>query len=238
MFAASLPQPALLAPVAGVLWIGMARLDDWIPWLDEATDLLDAAERGRALRKHRPSDRDGLILSYALHRLFIGAWMGIDPTSVALARDGEGRPLVHGASLSTSLSHAEHAVAFAVHAGGAVGIDVEGAHRSPVMEEIAARVGHADELRALAGRVAAERHKELLKLWVRKEAYLKAVGVGLAWDMHTFSAPTGVALPLLEGRNDTVVLTEIDALSGHVVAVAAAAEARLLPMVLVPGPSA
>ena len=53
-----------------------------------------------------------------------------------------------------------------------------------------------DELAALANLSDDARGRALLDLWVRKEALLKAAGIGLECEMETFPAPTGVPLPL------------------------------------------
>ncbi len=59
------------------------------------------------------------------------------------------------------------------------------------MSELAKHICHPNEWRALAHAPANERDHALLRLWVRKEALLKAVGVGLHWDMAGFEAPCG-----------------------------------------------
>ena len=168
----------------------------WRPWLHEALSLLDEAEQARVRRKHRPNDRDELALAYALHRLVLGSVLGQDPTAVALDRDGSGRPYLPGDALHTSLSHADGFAAVAVSRLGAVGIDLELATRAAEMPAIADHVWHPDEAKALAALPEAEQAIALLQLWVRKEALLKAAGIGLSREMHSFVAPAEQALPL------------------------------------------
>ena len=71
-----------------------------------------------------------------------------------------------------------------------VGIDLEPASRHAWMPGIAARVCHPDEARALAGLDECRRNAALLALWVRKEAVLKAAGIGLAVEMECFRSDT------------------------------------------------
>jgi 4'-phosphopantetheinyl transferase len=178
----------------------------WRPWLHEALPLLDAAEQARVHRKHRPGDRDELALAYALHRLVLGGVLGQDPAAVALGRDASGRPCLPGDALHTSLSHADGFAAVAISGHGAVGIDVELATRAADMPAIADHVWHPDEARVLAALPQPEQATALLRLWVRKEALLKAAGIGLSREMHSFVAPAEQALPLpLADGGDGVV---------------------------------
>ena len=178
----------------------------WRPWLHEALSLLDDAEQARVHRKHRPGDRDELALAYALHRLVLGSVLGEDPAAVVLGRDAAGRPCLPGDALHTSLSHADGFVAVAISGQGVVGIDVELATRAADMPAIADHVWHPDEAKALAALPQPEQATALLRLWVRKEALLKAAGIGLSREMHSFVAPAGQPLPLpLADGGDGVV---------------------------------
>src|SRR3546814_2137335 len=118
------------------------------------------------------------------------------PAGVLLGRDGRGCPIVTGTPVETSLSHAEGLVAIAVSRTGPVGIDIEPASRARDMEAIAGRVCHPRELAEMAALSGAERGRELLSLWVRKEALLKAAGIGMAIAMDRFEAPADRVLAL------------------------------------------
>lgn len=211
------------------------ELAAWRPWLDEAQALLDGAEAARVQRRHRASDRDDLALAYALHRLALARALGCEPAAVALGRDGLGRPCLADEALQTSLSHADGVVGVALAPGGRLGIDVEPVARIADMAAIADHVCAPSEARDM-GALGDARARELLALWVRKEALLKAAGIGLAREMPTFIAPDGarVALPLAEGGDDDecVVVRMLDAGPGYVAALAcsdgAAAQAAWL----------
>lgn len=174
-------------------------LDDWRAWTADALALLDARERMRVKRQRRDAHRDSLALAYALHRLFLSHALELPLEDVPLARDARGRPVLDGMAADTSLAHADAHVAMAVSLHGAVGVDIEPADRAVVMPEIAERICHGDELARLSGLHDAQRAAGLLDLWVRKEAYLKAAGVGLEREMDTFALPEGEAQALHPG---------------------------------------
>ena len=68
-------------------------LAGWRPWLEDAAEVLDDAERQRVSRKQRVGDREELTLAYALHRLVLGRALRTEPGLVPLRRDGAGRHL-------------------------------------------------------------------------------------------------------------------------------------------------
>jgi len=188
---------AALAAQAGTgVLVAMFDPGDWLPFLSQAAALIDAHEAARAARQRLQANREVLVLAYALHRLLLSRVLGCASGDVALGRDAKGCPRLHDDRLFTSLSHAGQRVAIAITGAGPVGIDVESADRAPDMPELAGRVAHPDELRALSKLTPGALGEALLAMWVRKEALLKAAGIGLECEMDEFIAPSGVALPL------------------------------------------
>lgn len=176
-------------------------LDDWSAWTSDALDLLDAREHERVRRQRRERDRHRMALAYALHRLSLAQALRMAPAHVPLGRDAQGRPVLAGLEAVTSLSHADGHVAVAVTLHGPIGVDIEPVHRVGTMADIAERICHGDERTSVAGRRDAGRGAALLDLWVRKEAFLKAAGVGLAREMDTFALPEGKPMPLHPGQS-------------------------------------
>jgi 4'-phosphopantetheinyl transferase len=163
-------------------------LDDWWPFLSQARALLDDAELARAGRQRDPRKRDALVLTYALHRLLLAEASGQAPGGVDLFRDAKGCPRLRGTGLHTSLSHTDAGVAFAVSAHGPVGVDLEPAQRVADMPAIRERIVHPDDEQALLGLSPEAETRALLGIWVRKEAVLKAAGIGLECEMDAFAA--------------------------------------------------
>lgn len=177
----------------GVL-VALADLRAWRTRLDQAWTLLDPAQQQRAQRQRRRSDHDNLVLSYALHRLVLGCVLDQAPADVPLLRDALGCPRIDGGALHTSLSHAGDAAAIAVTARGPVGVDLEPASRAVELHEIAHSLCHPEETAQLATLSTSQRAAWLLALWVRKEAFLKAEGVGLEREMSSFVAADGTVI--------------------------------------------
>jgi 4'-phosphopantetheinyl transferase len=187
VFASASGQSGLTFPHAIVVVLAEPR--EWQPWLGEALTILSTDEAERVRRRRIAGDREALAIAYALHRLLLGHAMDMDPKDVPLFRDAEGCPRLVGDVAYTSLSHADGLIALAVTKMGPVGIDIEPAVRACVMAEIAGRVQQPGDAAELSALPEPARGRALLEMWVRKEAVLKAAGVGLAVPMETFAAP-------------------------------------------------
>lgn len=234
-FARSLPTPDWPQVGHGRIVVALVDLRQWRGWLTDAAALIDAVETARVARQRFPIDRETRILSYALHRLLLGAACGMDAVDVPLGRDELGCPVLGATgpgrrkpdsagrvnSMRTSLSHCGGYAAFAVTAGGPVGVDVEPLSNAAVIADLAPCVCTSGEDAALRGLPERERRAGLLALWVRKEALLKAAGIGLAREMSGFAAPAGRVLAMPAGEGSAVIRM-LDAGNPCVAAVAAA----------------
>ncbi len=196
VFADALRALGWASPARRSIAVALLEVRDWQPWLAEAALLLSADEAARVGRRRIATDRDALALAYALHRLLLGTVLGRDPTDVPLDRDERGCPRLADGLAYTSLSHADGLIALAVATSGPVGVDIEPSGRAAIMAEIARSVFHHSEAAELAVLDGPARAGALLALWVRKEALLKAAGIGLAVPMETFAAPEHDALRL------------------------------------------
>jgi len=186
--AASLPCRWRAQPDAAVL-VALVALDDWALWIPQAPALLDDSERARVARRRYPAHARALAFAYAAHRVILAELLDVPVTRLRIERDAKGCPRLPGDRVHTSLSHADGVVAVAVAASGRVGIDIESRMRAREMPEIAARVLHPREVPGMAALPIAARGMALLDLWVRKEAVLKAAGVGLERGMETLWLP-------------------------------------------------
>lgn len=196
-FAAAAGTPGGPVASGSAIPIALMEVGEWLPWLADASGMLSASEYERVRGRRMAADRDALAVAYALHRLLLGSVLGRPPTDVPVYRDERGCPRVTGDGIHTSLSHADGLIAVAISKWGPVGVDIEPAARAFAMPEIARRVYHYSEATALYVASEPVRRTALLAMWVRKEAILKAAGVGLAVPMESFAAPEhpGLRLP-------------------------------------------
>ncbi|MGW2303124.1 4'-phosphopantetheinyl transferase family protein [Streptomyces sp. NPDC001809] len=152
------------------------------PELDE--DLLAPWERRRLDRIRLPGRRADVLAARLLVRLCVARATGLPLDTPALARlcpgcggEGHGRPYLRGRpGTGVSLSHADGLVAAAA-GPGPIGIDVEPSTRRPGPAHVLRRLlPEADPEADPAEGAAPPDGPELLRLWVRAEARLKAGG--------------------------------------------------------------
>jgi 4'-phosphopantetheinyl transferase len=185
---------------AGVATI--ATSSDVLDAVPGAMDLLSDAERARAARLRRDTDRQGFVAAHVLVRLCAAYLFGPPATTTLVQRcAGCGGPhgpayLLEHPRAGVSLSHAAGVVAAAV-AHTAVGVDVEPVARAARVVNLGHRIASPAEALAMAGLADADADTALLMLWVRKEALVKLglTTVDAMTDLDLsglpFAVPTG-----------------------------------------------
>lgn len=193
---AAMPAPRAASASATVLGARVDMIErgpemsrcDWL----RLVSALPAMERGRIEGLHRWQDRQDSALGWELlHRL-------ARERGATVRRTASGRPRCDP-PLDAALSHSGGWIATAVSHSGRVGIDVQGVH--DIAPSLARRcLSHAelDWLGRAAG--AAVRNHRFSRLWTAKEAYLKAVGLGLAVDPREVLVDLCGDQPRLLGR--------------------------------------
>lgn len=189
----------------------------WRPQWDRLAPLVPAAQRQRFATIRDAGRRQDRLLAAALHRWVLSQALEMPPSHVPLYRSHTGQPRLALPGLHTSLAHCGGMVAIALCKGGPVGVDVERrdtASLRPIADLVCAP-GEAGQMQ----RPGMDFEVRLLELWVRKEAVLKALGLGLARPMASFRAPEGSRLRLRDALGAHVELeahTHADA--GHCIA--------------------
>jgi len=98
--------------------------------------------------------------------------------------------------LRFNVSHSLGLAVIVVSLGRAVGVDIEKVNPKLEYLEIARRFFSEREYQALIALSPSERQRAFFACWTRKEAFLKATGVGLSYSLSEFSvsiAPDGPA---------------------------------------------
>ncbi|MER6100562.1 4'-phosphopantetheinyl transferase superfamily protein [Streptomyces sp. NPDC001728] len=215
------PPPAS-SPVAGTpqVWL-VDTAAHRVTAARYAPSLLDRQELARAAEFLREADRDAYLCAHVGLRRLLGAYLGLAPRAVTVSRapcpgcgEPHGRPVLPGDALHFSLSHCE-GLSLLAFATSPVGVDVEAVPPPATVAETA-DVLHPREAAELAALPEAERALAFTRVWTRKEAYLKGLGVGLSEDPaadYVGSGPVPAAPP---GWS----LTDVVVPSGHCAAVA------------------
>ncbi|MFE6282206.1 4'-phosphopantetheinyl transferase family protein [Streptomyces sp. NPDC057877] len=159
------------------------RLREWAraagPWPRE----LLGVDWPRYLTAREPAVRARLSGSRLLLRHAVAAVAAVPPERVRLGRDPRGRPVLAApGGLDVGISHTAGVLVVGVARDRLIGVDVESRDRCLLAPGLAERFCHPGELAELRALPAARRNAHLVRLWTLKEAYTKALGVGLAED--------------------------------------------------------
>jgi 4'-phosphopantetheinyl transferase len=154
------------------------------------TGCLSRAERERAGRFVFARDRERFAAAHVALRQLLSSHTGIAASELEFVHGAAGKPsLVRPAGVQFNLSHSKSVALIAIGTADAeIGVDVEVLRSMPDAEAMAASYFTDAEQRALAALPPARRERAFLVCWTRKEACLKAIGLGLGVDTRTFEA--------------------------------------------------
>jgi 4'-phosphopantetheinyl transferase len=147
-------------------------------------ELLDDREQARAARLRTPDLQRAFIAAHTVLRQLLGWYLGRDPARLAFTIDFRGKPHLTDGAIHFNLSHGDSVALIAVGNTEYLGVDVERLDRLRDADRLAERVLAASELAVFQALPAEERSNALLRTWTRKEAVLKALGVGLPGGME------------------------------------------------------
>jgi 4'-phosphopantetheinyl transferase len=181
-----------ITPLASTSGCRLWRVDlDVVPAV-EATACLSDDEWARAFRFVFARDRQRFIAAHAALRSLLAAHTGLGCAFLEFRTGAFGKPaLVEPSGVAFNLSHSQSVALIAIDDGTApaeIGVDVELLRPMPDAQALADNYFSPAERRALAALPATERDRAFLACWTRKEACLKASGLGLSVDTRSFEA--------------------------------------------------
>lgn len=150
--------------------------------------MLSDDEWAHARRFAFERDRRRFLAAHAALRQLLAQHTGLPGASLAYVHGPFGKPDLAGnaAGFHFNLSHSGPLALIALHPATNIGVDVELIRQMPDAAQLAETHFTEDECQALARLQGPERDRAFLYCWTRKEACLKAVGLGLGLDTRCF----------------------------------------------------
>jgi 4'-phosphopantetheinyl transferase len=160
--------------------------------LEAMAGVLSAEERARRDRFVFDRDRRDFAAAHTLLRRMLSRYGLTRPEDWRFDTDAHGKPSVVASQAGSpplvfNLSHTHGLVACAVARGTSLGVDVERVDRVTSGPEIARRFFTDSEVRILDACMPDDYASRFIELWTLKEAYIKAVGTGLAHPLDSFA---------------------------------------------------
>lgn len=165
-------------------------LDPSAPPAEGGIATLTDDERERAARFRFDRDRNRWLGAHVAMRRILGDELGVATERIRYLRGPAGKPALawpEGAGLEFNLSDSGDLALLALSRLGPVGVDVEHLERIPDFAAIAESHFADDERRALLALPAPDQLEGFYRIWTRKEAYIKAIGIGLGFALDRFS---------------------------------------------------
>jgi 4'-phosphopantetheinyl transferase len=192
-------SPAQVMKAAGAEFEGVTYLahdlpggvELWVVELDRcasgaSTEGLQADELARARAYRFDRDRSRYLAGRKALRRLLAAELGIASAEVRLTTNAFGKPRLASSAwgLQFNVSHSGHLALIALSPCAPVGVDIELVRR--VVDSAALAESHftPEERQVFHESPAALRDRKFLQGWTRKEACLKACGVGLTVDVR------------------------------------------------------
>jgi 4'-phosphopantetheinyl transferase len=199
---------------------------------------LDGDERARVARFHRPADGWRFVAARGRLRAILGHYLGAEPAALAFAYGPRGKPALAApwttSGIRFNLSHSGALGLLGLAYQRELGVDIEVARPLENMAALARRFFSPAEVAALLAVAEPERPAAFLAGWTRKEAYVKAVGDGLAHSLASFSVSLTPGVPpallAVEGAPAEATrwsIATLTTLPGYAAAVAAEGQWRL-----------
>jgi 4'-phosphopantetheinyl transferase len=154
-------------------------------------NFLSAPEREQGARFHFAQDQRRFVVRRAILRRLLAASLETKPATVQFKILSHGKPQVSGQKSSDGLqfscSHSADLALVALARGRELGVDLEQHRPLAEAEELAGKFFSSSEISELAALPEPLKTAAFFNGWTRKEAFLKAIGLGLAFPLDRFS---------------------------------------------------
>jgi len=198
--------------------------------------ILDSDERKRAESFRFEALRRSFVIAHGMLRCLIGNYLKSDAASIRFRNGPKGKPALRRPPyLQFSLTHSGNLAAFAFTSGCQIGLDLERIRTVEELEGIASRFFCPEEYAELLSLPPEHRERAFFLCWTRKEAYLKAIGDGLAAPLDNFRVTLRSEEParIMHIRHDSNeaerwILHDLRLAPGYAAALAYASKPRTL----------
>jgi 4'-phosphopantetheinyl transferase len=151
--------------------------------------LLAPAERDRAARFKFPRDRRRFTIGRGWLRVILGDYLAVAPDVVPIESTPLGKPFLNGEAtdLRFNVAHSDDLALYAITRRREIGVDVERERPDVEWRDLAQRFFAPEEVVALTALDTADQRPGFYRCWTRKEAYVKALGLGMQVPLDGFA---------------------------------------------------
>jgi 4'-phosphopantetheinyl transferase len=147
-------------------------------------EILSRDELERAARFRFDRDRIRYVAGRSALRFLLGGYLKRNPGDLVFSYGPAGKPSL--SEISFNLAHSGAHGLIGVAAEKLIGVDIEEVRALPDLDDVARTVFAPGELVRWRGLDSRDRVSAFYRIWTRKEAYLKAMGEGIAHRLQKF----------------------------------------------------
>ncbi len=200
---------------AGLVDIWNGSLDIEPDTLQALLAVLNEGEKEKAGSFKLTMMRNRFIAVRGLLRQTLASYLATSPADLQFETGEFGKPRLACNSLYFNLSHTKDKLLIAVADFPDIGIDLEIVQPRPSLDKLAERVFSDSELHAWRQIRSEDRLACFYRLWTKKEAFVKAVGRGIALGLELCEFELGeggqlLAIPNEYGSAADWLVSELD----------------------------
>ncbi len=154
----------------------------------DAFEIISESEKSKYERFHFAEDKLRFLKArYILRTIASSIHTNCDPKEIQISLNSFGKPYFNNIPIHFSITHSGQvaAVAFSKHLP--VGIDIEHKREVSDMNQLAQRFFADSEVNYLRQFSGEEFINNFFRIWCAKEAYIKAIGLGVSKELKSFS---------------------------------------------------
>jgi len=148
--------------------------------------LLSPEEQARAARFRFLGDRRHFVACRGALREILAGVTRLDPAQLKFSYNPFGKPALMDSDVSFNVSHSNGLALYAVARSREVGVDVESIDPKFADQQIPESLFTPGEVATLRGLPVHLQTEAFFLCWARKEAYVKARGIGLSLPLSSF----------------------------------------------------
>ncbi|NQT34393.1 4'-phosphopantetheinyl transferase superfamily protein [bacterium] len=226
-----LPAPDKLTIKSNEAHVWRADLQRSAKEMSSFTEMLSSDEQQRAQRFHFRKDRERFSTTRGILRIILSGYIDVSPEQIELSYNRFGKPelseSITSDGLQFNLSHSGGIALFAFCPDHRIGVDVESIRSGDTHLKVPERYFSPQEVTALRSLPEKQQREAFYACWTRKEAYIKARGLGIPSSLKGFTVNLEPGKParLLESKSEPSdlnrwTLKDIDVGTGYKAAVA------------------
>lgn len=151
--------------------------------------LLNKDELNKYQKYRHPKNQHTALVTRAFIRTVLALYLNKHPHDLEFTINPHGKPELSNRDipLRFNLSHNDQLIICSVCLDHDIGCDIENINRKISIDSIAKRYFSAAESKALLALPAAIKQSRFFEYWTLKEAFVKAMGIGISFGLETFS---------------------------------------------------